>query len=77
MQVSTFEVLYREGDHEMAIEMDFRDPTPVLYGSAVGRWRYPHEAEPLSDADRQRVIDRVSRHLADDRGFTFVTDLDH
>lgn len=70
----TFEVRYREGDRQTAIEMDFRDPTPVLYASAIQPWRYPHDRTPLTAADRRRIIERVAHHLRDERGFTIEID---
>lgn len=75
--VSTFELGYREGEREMSIDIDFRDPSPVLYASVITQWRYPYEAESISPASRQRIIERISHYLRDVRGFTFEVDLEN
>jgi hypothetical protein len=73
---STFQLLYREGHREMKIAMDFRDPGPILYGSAIRQWNFPHEGDVVSPQDQERIIRNASNYLSDVRRFSFDVDPD-
>ena len=68
---SAFFLLYRERDREMKVEVDFRDPMPRLYRSAIRTWQYPHESKTVTDDDRERILSNIATYLRDVRRFDF------
>src|SRR5262249_46502596 len=51
-------VVYREGDREARIEVEPGDGLAV-YGQTIQGWNPPHDGEPFTAADKQRVLSRV------------------
>jgi hypothetical protein len=63
---------YREEDHTMLLEIDFRDSVIYLDDSLAMVWEAPFTQEKIESAVRRRILDRVYDYLVRQRGFTNV-----
>ena len=52
---------YREGEKQMFVdsEMITGPALLVIWKSSVERWDPPHESEPVTDADRDRIVENI------------------
>ncbi len=53
-----FEVVYTEGDRSAAVEVEPGDGL-AIYSQTLTSWRPPHEDEPMTAADRKRIMERI------------------
>ena len=51
-------MVYTEGDRSAAVEVEAGKGL-AIYVQTLTSWRPPHEDEPLTDADRKRIIERI------------------
>ncbi|NMC33424.1 MAG: hypothetical protein GYA36_13355 [Veillonellaceae bacterium] len=63
---------YREQDHTMLLEIDFRDSVIYLDDSLAMVWEAPFTQEKIESAVRRRILDRVYDYLVRQRGFKNV-----
>ena len=63
---------YREQDHTMLLEIDFRDSVIYLDDSLAMVWEAPFTQEKIESAVRRRILDRVYDYLVRQRGFRNV-----
>jgi hypothetical protein len=68
---SAFHLEYREGDHVMKVEMDFRDEFPVLSHLAIRAWEPPFNDEPVSEARKREIMEKIISYLDKARKFKF------
>lgn len=57
---------YIEGDHEMMIDFPLQSkghPLYLLYRASLDVWLPPHDEETISEADKQRILDKVCGFL--------------
>ena len=60
---------YREGERLLRLEIDFRDQVIVLDESLVTGWEAPHAKEPISRAEKKRILSNIRDYLIRERGF--------
>jgi hypothetical protein len=63
---------YREGERKLIIDIDFRDPVIYLDDALALTWTGAHAPEPITGADRRRILDNIYDYLVRQRGFTQV-----
>ena len=65
-----FSLRYREGDRAILIEQDLQaDPRLVaIERESVRAWEPPHERDPLTEADKDRILENIRVALAS-RGY--------
>lgn len=71
---SAFYLQYREADHIMKVDMDFRDEIPVLSYRAVRKWEPPFANESVSDTKIKEIMTNVIFYLNEVRKFKFEVD---
>lgn len=56
---------YIEGDHEITIQVEMQSGHPeyILYKDTIDHWLPPYDREALSDSDKERVLERVTKFL--------------
>ncbi len=54
-------LVYREGGREMFIDSEvLTGPTGlVVYRDTIARWRPPHDAKAIDEAERERILQNV------------------
>lgn len=64
--IDRFSMRYREGDRSLLIEQDLQaDPHLVaIERASMVAWEPPHEGEPLSEEDKDRIVENVRRAFA-------------
>ena len=63
-------LLYEEGNRSMLVDSEMlagKDFDMVIYSESIKQWQPPHETEPISDADRDRIRNNISRELSGSR----------
>ncbi len=63
---------YREQDHTMLLDIDFRDSVIYLDDSLTMVWEEPFTQEKIESAVKRRILDRVYDYLVRQRGFKNV-----
>ena len=63
---------YREKDHTMLLDIDFRDSVIYLDDSLAMVWEEPFTQEKIESAVKRRILDRVYDYLVRQRGFKNV-----
>ena len=63
---------YREADHKMLLEIDFRDSVIYLDDILTMVWEAPFADEKIESAEKRRILDRVYDYLVRQRGFKNV-----
>lgn len=61
---------YRESGKEMFVDSEVLtgDTGMVVYRDSVSNWKPPHDDIPVSDADRERIVQNI-RHVFRQQGF--------
>lgn len=54
---------YEEGDHCLTIDVDFRDPQPILYCDSIKHWDPPYESEIIDDIKRKDICDKIHNYF--------------
>jgi hypothetical protein len=54
-----FVLEYREGGKRALIEVEPGLPNLAVYADSIKRWEVPFEDEPLTDADRARILENI------------------
>jgi hypothetical protein len=71
---STFFMEYREGNHVMKVEMDFRDEFPILTHRAIKAWESPFSNEKITTIKKCEIINNLIFYLNEIRRFKFEVD---
>ena len=52
---------YREGEKKMFVDSEMSNGPEGMYvwKSTIKRWDPPHESEPVTDADRDRIVENI------------------
>ena len=58
------EYKYIENDHAMIINAELgSNPSRIVYIESIKRWLPPYESEPVTEADRERILAKVEAYL--------------
>jgi hypothetical protein len=57
------ELIYTEGERTVVVEVEPGDGLAV-YAQTIKEWKEPFEDEPLTAADRERILSRIMEALA-------------
>jgi hypothetical protein len=58
------QLLYREGEKSILIDAEgLAEPAFLIYQDSITRWLPPHDREIISDAAREKIIERVRSAL--------------
>lgn len=62
---------YSENDHVMNVEIDFRDPIPVLSIKTIESWNPPYDNEEISESKKQIIFENIYGYLTQN-GFSQI-----
>ena len=60
---------YSEGERNMTLDIDFRDPIIILNTNCVVKWNHPHDSVYIDESEKQRIIKNVYDYLVKERSF--------
>jgi hypothetical protein len=65
VRVGRDEYKYLEGERSLLVQIDMLrgKPSKMLYSSTIGPWLPPHQDEPVTEADRSRIANKIADFL--------------
>lgn len=62
VKVGRDEYKYVEGERSLPVQIDMLrgKPSKMLYSSTIGPWLPPHQDEPVTEAERSRIANKIA-----------------